>query len=128
MRLRHGTAESLLLCMGRPVTVCVVLVFQLLGCMYGWMTFYHQGHEMANDSKGQMRDLQIRLQKVRTDRRGRRWEQCEGWSWVQSRLAHRTRCHCLTDRWGCLLFALQERLGTDVSIGRVCQVCLQPLC
>ena len=37
--------------------------------MYGWMTFYHQGHEMANDSKGQMRDLQIRLQKVRAGMR-----------------------------------------------------------
>ncbi|XP_037087857.1 rho GTPase-activating protein 26-like, partial [Pollicipes pollicipes] len=33
------------------------------GCMYGWLTFYHQGHEVANDYKGQMTDLQMRLQK-----------------------------------------------------------------
>ena len=45
--------------------------------MYGWMTFYHQGHEMANDSKGQMRDLQIRLQKVRGGQIG----EAAGGSW-----------------------------------------------
>ena len=51
-------------------------MFQLLGCMYGWMTFYHQGHEMANDSKGQMRDLQIRLQKVRRRENAESAERC----------------------------------------------------
>ncbi|XP_071452500.1 rho GTPase-activating protein 26 [Hetaerina americana] len=37
----------------------------LLGFMYGWLTFYHQGHEVANDFKPFMRDLQLRIQKTR---------------------------------------------------------------
>jgi hypothetical protein len=38
---------------------------QLLGFMYGWLTFYHQGHEVATDSKPYMIDLQKRIQNVR---------------------------------------------------------------
>ncbi|XP_015790877.1 rho GTPase-activating protein 26 isoform X2 [Tetranychus urticae] len=37
----------------------------ILSFMYGWLTFYHQGHEVAQDFKSFMRDLQIRLQRTR---------------------------------------------------------------
>jgi len=33
--------------------------------MYGWLTFYHQGHEVAKDCKPYMTDLQIRVQNTR---------------------------------------------------------------
>jgi len=33
--------------------------------MYGWLTFYHQGHEVAKDFKPYMTDLQIRVQNTR---------------------------------------------------------------
>ncbi len=42
-----------------------LLSFQLLTFMYGWLTFYHQGHEVATDFKPHMLDLQSRIQKVR---------------------------------------------------------------
>lgn len=32
--------------------------------MFGWFTFYHQGHEVAEDFKPYMRELQLRIQKV----------------------------------------------------------------
>ena len=32
--------------------------------MYGWLTFYHQGHEASKDCKPYMTDLQIRVQNV----------------------------------------------------------------
>jgi len=32
--------------------------------MYGWLTFYHQGHEVANEFKPYMRELQFKIQKV----------------------------------------------------------------
>jgi len=35
--------------------------------MYGWLTFYHQGFEVAKDFKPFMRDLQIRVQNTRTN-------------------------------------------------------------
>jgi len=35
--------------------------------MYGWLTFYHQGFEVAKDFKPFMTDLQIRVQKTRTN-------------------------------------------------------------
>ena len=34
--------------------------------MYGWLTFYHQGHEASKDCKPYMTDLQIRVQNVST--------------------------------------------------------------
>lgn len=34
--------------------------------MIGWLTFYHQGHEVAGDFKPYMRELQLRIQKVKT--------------------------------------------------------------
>ncbi|XP_064608409.1 rho GTPase-activating protein 26-like isoform X2 [Liolophura sinensis] len=37
----------------------------LLGFMYSWLTFYHQGHEVAKDFKPYMTDLQSKLQKTR---------------------------------------------------------------
>jgi hypothetical protein len=37
---------------------------QLLGFMYGWLTFYHQGYEVAKECRPYMTDLQVRLQKV----------------------------------------------------------------
>ncbi|XP_076319372.1 rho GTPase-activating protein 26-like isoform X2 [Tachypleus tridentatus] len=37
----------------------------ILSFMYGWLTFYHQGHEVAKDFKSFMTDLQIRLQRTR---------------------------------------------------------------
>ncbi|XP_066999025.2 rho GTPase-activating protein 26 isoform X2 [Anabrus simplex] len=39
----------------------------LLGFMYGWLTFYHQGHEVANDFKPIMNELQQKLQKTRAN-------------------------------------------------------------
>ena len=33
--------------------------------MYGWLTFYHQGHEVATDFKPHMLELQSRIQKTR---------------------------------------------------------------
>ena len=32
--------------------------------MYGWLTFYHHGHEVAKDYKPHMTELQTRIQKV----------------------------------------------------------------
>ncbi|XP_054260735.1 rho GTPase-activating protein 26 isoform X2 [Macrosteles quadrilineatus] len=37
----------------------------LLGFMFGWLTFYHQGHEVAEDFKPYMKELQFRIQKTR---------------------------------------------------------------
>ncbi|ODN00520.1 Rho GTPase-activating protein 10, partial [Orchesella cincta] len=37
----------------------------LLGFMYSWLTFYHQGHEVATDYKPYMTDLQKRIQNTR---------------------------------------------------------------
>lgn len=37
---------------------------QLLGFMFGWLTFYHQGHEVAKDFKPYMTELQLKIQKV----------------------------------------------------------------
>lgn len=39
-------------------------LLQLLGFMLGWLTFYHQGHEVAKDFKPYLTDLQFRVQKV----------------------------------------------------------------
>lgn len=36
--------------------------------MFGWFTFYHQGHEVAEDFKPYMRELQLRIQKVKQGR------------------------------------------------------------
>ena len=36
--------------------------------MYGWLTFYHQGYEVAKEFQPYMTDLQVRLQKVRRQR------------------------------------------------------------
>ena len=33
--------------------------------MYGWLTFYHHGHEVAKDYKPHMTELQTRIQKVK---------------------------------------------------------------
>jgi hypothetical protein len=44
---------------------CFVCLKQLLGFMYGWLTFYHQGYEVAKEFRPYMTDLQVRLQKVR---------------------------------------------------------------
>ncbi|CAD1477891.1 unnamed protein product, partial [Heterotrigona itama] len=35
----------------------------LLGFMFGWLTFYHQGHEVAEDFKPYMTELQLKIQK-----------------------------------------------------------------
>lgn len=37
----------------------------LLGFMKGWLVFYHLGHEVAEDAKEYMTDLQHKVQKVR---------------------------------------------------------------
>lgn len=36
----------------------------MLGFMFSWLTFYHQGHEVNEDFKPYMRELQFRIQKV----------------------------------------------------------------
>ena len=38
----------------------------ILSFMIGWLTFYHQGYEIASDSKHFMQDLQRCIQKVST--------------------------------------------------------------
>ncbi|XP_076179405.1 GTPase regulator associated with FAK isoform X2 [Ptiloglossa arizonensis] len=38
----------------------------LLGFMFGWLTFYHQGHEVAKDFKPYMTELQLKIQKDKT--------------------------------------------------------------
>lgn len=35
----------------------------LLSFMFGWLTFYHQGHEVAKDFKPYMTELQLKIQK-----------------------------------------------------------------
>ncbi|CAG2165864.1 unnamed protein product [Oppiella nova] len=42
-------------------------VFSVLSFMYGWLTFYHQGHEVAKEFKSIITDLQIRLQRTRAN-------------------------------------------------------------
>lgn len=37
----------------------------LLSFMSGWLVFYHLGHEVAEDAKEYMTDLQHKVQKVR---------------------------------------------------------------
>ncbi|XP_071847647.1 rho GTPase-activating protein 26-like isoform X22 [Apostichopus japonicus] len=37
----------------------------LLGFMYSWLTFYHQGHEVSVEFKPYMTDLQLKLQTIR---------------------------------------------------------------
>ncbi|XP_022086160.1 rho GTPase-activating protein 26-like isoform X13 [Acanthaster planci] len=37
----------------------------LLGFMYSWLTFYHQGHEVAREFKPYMTELQLKLQNIR---------------------------------------------------------------
>ncbi|XP_066591745.1 rho GTPase-activating protein 26-like [Prorops nasuta] len=37
----------------------------LLSFMFSWLTFYHQGHEVAKDFKGYMTELQLKIQKTR---------------------------------------------------------------
>ncbi|XP_050434753.1 rho GTPase-activating protein 26 [Adelges cooleyi] len=37
----------------------------MLGFMFSWLTFYHQGHEVNEDFKPYMRELQFRIQKTR---------------------------------------------------------------
>ncbi|KAL3265971.1 hypothetical protein HHI36_010159 [Cryptolaemus montrouzieri] len=39
----------------------------LLSFLFGWLTFYHQGHEVANDFRPFMVDLQTKIQKTRTN-------------------------------------------------------------
>ncbi|XP_054164115.1 rho GTPase-activating protein 26-like isoform X2 [Oppia nitens] len=39
----------------------------VLSFMYGWLTFYHQGHEVAKEFKSLLNDLQIRLQRTRAN-------------------------------------------------------------
>ncbi|CAG0916958.1 unnamed protein product [Notodromas monacha] len=43
----------------------VQLLQELLGFMYGWLTFYHQGHEVASEYRPYMKDLQLRVQTTR---------------------------------------------------------------
>lgn len=38
----------------------------LLGFMSGWLVFYHLGHEVAEDAKDYMTDLQHKVQKVKS--------------------------------------------------------------
>ena len=47
------------------ISSLTLALFQIQAFMYGWMTFYHQGHEVAKDCKPYMTDLQIRVQNVR---------------------------------------------------------------
>lgn len=46
----------------------------ILSFMYGWLTFYHQGHEVAKDFKSFMTDLQVRLQRTRDNYNATQYE------------------------------------------------------
>lgn len=67
---RNKTTEVIFLAMAvdyKLVFVSVLkgsVLLQLLGFMLGWLTFYHQGHEVAKDFKPYLTDLQFRVQKV----------------------------------------------------------------
>lgn len=39
----------------------------LLGFMFSWLTFYHQGYEVAKDFRPYMDDLQYKIQKTRNN-------------------------------------------------------------
>lgn len=39
----------------------------LLTYLFGWLTFYHQGHEVAKDFRPYRVDLQQKIQKTRTN-------------------------------------------------------------
>lgn len=39
----------------------------LLSFLFGWLTFYHQGYEVAKDFRPYMHDLQGKIQKTRTN-------------------------------------------------------------
>lgn len=39
----------------------------LLSFMFGWLTFYHQGYEVAKDFRPYMEDLQYKIQKTRNN-------------------------------------------------------------
>ncbi|GBP86841.1 Rho GTPase-activating protein 26 [Eumeta japonica] len=43
------------------------LVETLLGFVFGWWTFHHQAHEVHNDAEPLVRDLQLRIQRTRTN-------------------------------------------------------------
>lgn len=45
-------------------TLNYLISCHILGFMFGWLTFYHQGHEVHNDFKPFMSELQLRIQKV----------------------------------------------------------------
>lgn len=41
------------------------LVETLLGFVFGWWTFHHTAHDVHVDNEQAMRDLQLRIQRVR---------------------------------------------------------------
>lgn len=49
----------------------------VVGFMQGWLTFYHSGHEFAEETKDYMKDL---LQKVQKVSKGQRLNICKNWS------------------------------------------------
>lgn len=57
--------SNLMITLIRAYRINLLFMFQLLGFMLGWLTFYHQGHEVGEDFKPYMKDLQFRIQKVR---------------------------------------------------------------
>jgi len=61
--LMTGSSRSFLFFSSFFCNICL-FIFQLLGFMYGWLTFYHQGYEVAKECRPYMTDLQVRLQKV----------------------------------------------------------------
>lgn len=46
---------------------CVLCFFLSIGFISDWLVFYHLGHEVAEDAKDYLSDLQLKVQKVSKD-------------------------------------------------------------
>ncbi|XP_015596803.1 rho GTPase-activating protein 26 isoform X2 [Cephus cinctus] len=62
----------------------------LLGFMFGWLTFYHQGHEVAKDFKPYMTELQLKIQKSAVETGINKSNTCEGYLFLMEKKAFGT--------------------------------------
>ncbi|XP_011256720.1 rho GTPase-activating protein 26 isoform X2 [Camponotus floridanus] len=62
----------------------------LLGFMFGWLTFYHQGHEVAKDFKPYMTELQLKIQKSTVESGLNKLHSREGYLFLMERKAFGT--------------------------------------
>ncbi|XP_076302929.1 GTPase regulator associated with FAK isoform X2 [Lasioglossum baleicum] len=62
----------------------------LLGFMFGWLTFYHQGHEVAKDFKPYMTELQLKIQKSAVETGVNKFYTREGYLFLMEKKAFGT--------------------------------------